>query len=618
MGAAASIETPALPVNVDSKITENILPPTSPSFAKRPMTRNINSRKKNRIFEYASIQYKGVDNPDLKKNDQEIDENTYLMLRNVLQGFFSATVRDNHEVVDKLIQSMDKIDMNAEEIVIVEGESGSNLYIIDSGEVQIMINGKNIRTMGKGCVLGELALLYDAPRSATVKCLTRCSFWILHRDVFKNIQVNISTLDQVQKSRALVNVPELALLSTTQLSRLVGALQARHVYADDLLYFEGRLTDVCLVISKGTASVYSADEEILSLSPSELDAKFSIFRPINESQQLTKNQIGLHESRAIYGKWVCDVGSGCVIGFGSLRGKANIINGWKWIRATSTEVAGNNETMKVISGLVEGAICPFSLISNGSLYYDYFSVSAVEKLYGSVKSVFRKYAVDADNQNLSLIITEQESVKVSNVAAKFSMKFDSTKFQMNSILGEGSFGTVILAQYPVEGTSSSLSYALKCLSKAAVVSSGQVRHVIDERKVLSELDCPFIIKLYGFYQTPHQLVMVTEALQFGDLWGVMYDTTPYCDQGFLNVNLATFYMAIVILALDHIHRSGYVYRDLKPENLLLDSKGHIRIIDFGFCKKVPYSKFNGSEEIIISKTYTMCGTPGNNIFCALF
>ena len=106
--------------------------------------------------------------------------------------------------------------------------------------------------------------------------------------------------------------------------------------------------------------------------------------------------------------------------------------------------------------------------------------------------------------------------------------------------------------------------------------------------------------------------MVTEALEYGDLWGVIYETTPYCDNGFLDNSLAVFYTASLILALDHIHRSGVVFRDLKPENIMLDSNGYIRVIDFGFAKKVPYTKIDhNGEEKVYAKTYTLCGTPGS-------
>jgi len=75
------------------------------------------------------------------------------------------------------------------------------------------------------------------------------------------------------------------------------------------------------------------------------------------------------------------------------------------------------------------------------------------------------------------------------------------------------------------------------------------------------------------------------------------------------MSLATFYTASLVLALSHIHSHGVVYRDLKPENVMLGSNGYIKVIDFGLAKKVPYTKVVGDEATVCHKTYTLCGTP---------
>jgi serine/threonine protein kinase len=153
-------------------------------------------------------------------------------------------------------------------------------------------------------------------------------------------------------------------------------------------------------------------------------------------------------------------------------------------------------------------------------------------------------------------------------------------------------------------------FGLKCLAKIAVVETSQVRHVFDERKLLALVNSPFVLKLFGVYQTPHQCVMVTEVIDCGDLWSVVYETPPYCDNGGLSVGLASFYTAILTVALSHIHQQGIVFRDLKPENIMLDRSGYLRIIDFGFAKVVPYTKLDSDGiEQLCSKTYTLCGTP---------
>ena len=75
--------------------------------------------------------------------------------------------------------------------------------------------------------------------------------------------------------------------------------------------------------------------------------------------------------------------------------------------------------------------------------------------------------------------------------------------------------------------------------------------------------------------------------------------------------LTAYYAATLVLALDHIHAKGVVYRDLKPENIMVDHRGFLRVIDFGFAKKVPFTKPDSNGQMkVYNKTYTLCGTPG--------
>ena len=254
---------------------------------------------------------------------------------------------------------------------------------------------------------------------------------------------------------------------------------------------------------------------------------------------------------------------------------------------------------------LDGAESPITVIANENMFCHFFTIESFENLFGPASQALKK-------QKKSEKHTEStKTIDPIDEALAREIKFDSTKFRMKCILGKGSFGVVLMAEYRIDKESKPTVYALKCLSKVGVIETGQLRHVLDERKLLSMMNSQFILKLFGVYQTPHQLVMVTEALEHGDLWGVIYETTPYCDNEYLEKSLAIFYIASLMLALDHIHRAGVVFRDLKPENIMIDSKGYVRVIDFGFAKRVPYTKIdtNGDEKVY-AKTYTLCGTPG--------
>eukprot|EP01031_Cornospumella_fuschlensis_P005900 gene5900-7326_t len=198
----------------------------------------------------------------------------------------------------------------------------------------------------------------------------------------------------------------------------------------------------------------------------------------------------------------CEVYEGCLVGIGALRAKANMADGWKWMK----------------QGKTEGAECPLSMVAMTPMSCLMFTVELFENLYGPAEKAIKSSALKKGPNG------EEPAA-----SATKEIVFDSTKFKMKYILGSGSFGVVTLAEYRPDKNHPPVLYALKSLSKLAVIETGQLRHVLDERKILASMDSPFILKLFGTYQTPHQLVMVTEPLNCGDLWSVVYETSPFCD-----------------------------------------------------------------------------------------
>ncbi|KAK3692874.1 cAMP dependent protein kinase A catalytic subunit [Podospora appendiculata] len=166
-------------------------------------------------------------------------------------------------------------------------------------------------------------------------------------------------------------------------------------------------------------------------------------------------------------------------------------------------------------------------------------------------------------------------------------KYSLADFEILRTLGTGSFGRVHL----VQSRHNSRYYAVKVLKKAQVVKMKQVEHTNDERKMLGEVKHPFLITLWGTFQDSRNLYMVMDFVEGGELFSLLRKSGRFPNP------VAKFYAAEVTLALEYLHSKNIIYRDLKPENLLLDRHGHLKITDFGFAKRVP------------DKTWTLCGTP---------
>lgn len=121
-------------------------------------------------------------------------------------------------------------------------------------------------------------------------------------------------------------------------------------------------------------------------------------------------------------------------------------------------------------------------------------------------------------------------------------------------------------------------FAMKIMRKSEMVKKNQVAHIKAERDVLALADNPWVVKLHYSFQDEKSLYLIMEYLQGGDLMTILmkYDI--------LTEDQARFYAAETALAIHSVHKLNYVHRDLKPDNILLDRHGHVKLSDFGLCK----------------------------------
>mmetsp|Transcript_18774 Transcript_18774/g.18884 ORF Transcript_18774/g.18884 Transcript_18774/m.18884 type:complete len:749 (-) Transcript_18774:401-2647(-) len=566
-----------------------------------------------RIFEKSSTtgyMDVGALNP---QSVEELDPQTLDLLTNALRDFFFLEKEaSDSSRMGLLLGAMQHEVVPRGTMLLTEGEPGNKMYVLESGDVQVTIKNIKIRQMGRGALLGELALLYDAPRSATVRCLTDCSLWSLKREIFKQIQALAASASLLQRSKWVYSVPEISAIGSVEVSKIVRTMQS-HIYHDnELLISSGEVTNKCFLVEKGELAIQISNE-LAALPMKERDKVLGIFRPKGgrrfSTSNMTVDQLKTYVETADdkktddeeksgdpahYQNYI--VHEGCFLGMGPLRGKAGLTEGaWPW-------------TQEVVDGKkISGATCPFTARAvNKDLQCSFFTVDAFERLLGPVGQVLN--VPDAPQYDDVKPRNTEDYGYVDITATAEEIHFDASKFRTISILGRGSFGVVTLAEY--HDGNSVKEYACKALSKAVVIETGQLRHVVDERRLLQIMISPFIIRLFGTFQTEHQLILVQESLNCGDLWAVLYETPAFLKAGGLPPKLIRFYSVCIVLALAHIHGKGVAYRDLKPENIMLDSQGYIRIIDFGFAKRIPFNKVEANGETKMHlKSYTLCGTP---------
>lgn len=167
----------------------------------------------------------------------------------------------------------------------------------------------------------------------------------------------------------------------------------------------------------------------------------------------------------------------------------------------------------------------------------------------------------------------KEGTPVQSVARKMTAE----DFQPLRCLGKGTFGTVLLVKQAATGQ----LFAQKQFKKASLtVHKRLIEQTKTERSILESVNRhPFVVKLFYAFQDHEKLYLILEYAQGGELF------THLAQERMFSEEVASFYMAEMVLALEHLHRNlGVVYRDLKPENCLLDAEGHLLLTDFGLSK----------------------------------
>jgi serine/threonine protein kinase len=162
-------------------------------------------------------------------------------------------------------------------------------------------------------------------------------------------------------------------------------------------------------------------------------------------------------------------------------------------------------------------------------------------------------------------------------------------FEAIQMLGRGSFGEVFLVRMRSDGK----KYAMKVLRKDKIFGGNLVKYALVERNVLSVIKHPFIVSLSFAFQSPQKLYLVLDYCAGGNL------TSYILRQRHFNESIAKFYLCEIILALEELHKNGIIYRDLKPDNVVIDADGHAMLTDFGLSKQ-------GISDNISAKSF--CGS----------
>jgi len=539
----------------------------------------------------------------------------------------------------------------ADEEIIKQGELGDLFFCLETGTAAAAVDGKVVMNYEPGGCFGELALIYNSPRAASVVATSASKLWTLDLRTFRYILATTSSSKMVTRCEFLKKCAFLDPLSNEQISKLAGALEPITYEDGDYIIRQGEVGDSFFVIEDGTVKctqIKSTGREVdlLTLKAGDYFGEMALM--LNDTRHANCIAVGkvkalalerekfdmmlgsvqevlakrmririlqsvpllskLPEAKLVTLASVMRVQSfadgAYIIRQGEEGSRFYIINEGE-VRCTRTKGGLEEELIRLTAQEFFGER---ALITNEARKANVIACGAVECLVLE-RTSFQALLADVQDDIVSAMSARETTTEVPKeediVDLNPRTAFPYEDLKIMRTVGTGTFGRVKMVQHKGTGQ----VCALKCMNKTEVVASHQERNIMAEKNLLFECSAsPFVLKLLQTYNHPNQIMMLMEFIQGGELWSYIYEKTNTVKRsqgGGFDMPAVKFYSANVILAFKHLHNRGIAYRDLKPENLLMDSRGYLKMIDFGFAKKFPYLK-NGMKQ---DKTYTLCGTP---------
>ena len=494
--------------------------------------------------------------------------------------------------------------------IIQEGDPGELFYIIQEGQVECSANNKVIRSLSKGDYFGEQALIYNTLRTATVTAVNKVKVLSIGKDslveslgdqlqfiLYKNsLRIALDRSEHLQGldkkiKEDLIDCFELFSFTDAEVAIPAGAMKNKYIW----------------IVLKG--KVVRDDGQVLERFEN-LGAKWAFYE---KSGMIVKNWIAQGDvdlgiiriealSQVVCGKLSHKIQENYIISIlkqvylfrviseGKLKLLANAVRLVEYEanqeifkqgdQGDSFYIIKQGEVLIVKDEKVIRTICKGNFFGERSiLLNETRTASALSKTKSSLWVISRDEFLSIIDENIQPLLLKRIHLQDDTI--------DLSDLYVIDNIGKGSFGNV----YLTVKKNSRFLYALKSISKKKIKFYNLYDTLRLEKEVLQRLEHQFIVKFVKSFKDSKRIYFLLEHAAGLSMYEVLRILNVLC------TSKCRFYASCLLLILEHLHQNSIIYRDLKPENLVVEPDGYLKLIDFGTAKVVPF------------KTYSVIGTP---------
>jgi cGMP-dependent protein kinase len=489
-----------------------------------------------------------------------------------------------------------------DQYICKEGELGSCMYIIKDGEVECLKGDKVIRILKKGENFGQKALLEGDIRSLDVRARTDCKIYSISSEFFKN-QLGDNYRDQLYFNfitTSFMASKTFSDINQKMISKTFKYFSFRSLKNKELVYPKGQKINekLCVVlegniVDKKINKVEAKRYEILYEKKLSEGAEEEIKNNLTAEPDCILAEIDFEKFKEILGGdlTTAQTKSNQLTSFGN-------IPLFRILSDEKIEFLQNNLKIERFQNgkkiIIQGDIGDkLFIIKKGRV--DFFVNSRyIRSLNDGEEFGARSLILTSDKRSATAIANGEvycytltakvfKSILEPNLYEYFTNKIylEDNTIELKDLdnikeLGSGSFGSVNL----VRNRKNKYTYAVKALDLEQIKKENLESCVEVEKDVLLKIDHPFIMKMVKYLKNESYIFFINEYIKGKELWEVIRDI------GLLNKEQTQFYGASILLAIDYLHKQKIIYRDLKPENVMINVKGYVKIIDFGTVKEI--------------------------------